>query len=45
LNLKSQLKLTLKLKLVKQRAVSVARELVVARITKVEVNLALKNLL
>jgi hypothetical protein len=44
LNLISQLKLTLKRKLVKQRAASVARELVAARITKVEVNLALKNL-
>jgi hypothetical protein len=45
LNLISQLKLTLKLKLVKQKAVSVARELAAARITKAEVNLALKNLL
>jgi hypothetical protein len=44
LNLISQLKLTLKLRLDKQKAASVARELVVALTTKVGANLALKNL-
>jgi hypothetical protein len=44
LKLISQLKLIPKLKLVKQKVASVARELVAVLITKVEANLALKNL-